>query len=160
SDQYANGLGIDLETTVKLPLNLTFDTNVYATNYWLSTDVSGINKAETFGDELFLVSVEAMLKGKWDLYKFDENNKVNFYIEYGLDPYQASSDKIFGSSNAEKSAYNLKARNVLTYEHKMTPSTTVYASAVGEFKNGETRKSLANNWEWAPEVIVGWATKF
>lgn len=160
SDQYANGLGFDLETSVKLPLNLVFDTNVYATNYWLSTDASGVNKDDTFGDDLFLVSVEAMLKGKWDIVKFDDNNKVNFYIEYGMDPYQAASEKIFGSSGADDSSYSLKARNVLTYEHKMTPATTVYVSAVGEFKNGETRQSLANNWEWAPEVIVGWKTKF
>lgn len=162
SDQYANGLGFDLETTIKLPLNLSFDTNVYATNYWFSKDIAGFNSTDIAGKDAFLLSIEAMLKGKWDVLKLSEKTKVNFYIEYGFDPYQSSSEKIFGNkANAiDDSAYNLKARNVLTLEHKMTSATTLYTSVVGEYKNGVTRASEAKDWKWAPEVIVGWTTKF
>ncbi|MGL5098901.1 MAG: FomA family porin-like outer membrane protein, partial [Fusobacteriaceae bacterium] len=162
SDQYANGLGFDLETSIKLPLNLSFDTNVFLTNYWFGTDIAGLDKGEVVGDEALLVSIEAMLKGKWDVLKLSEKTKVNFYIEYGMDPYQASSEKVFGDkANAiDNKAYKLKARNVLTLEHKMTPATTLYTSVVGEYKNGITRSSGAKDWKWAPEVIVGWTTKF
>ncbi|MGL5056124.1 MAG: FomA family porin-like outer membrane protein, partial [Fusobacteriaceae bacterium] len=161
SDQYANGLGFDLETSIKLPLNLKFDTNVFLTNYWFGTDIAGL-KGEVVGDEALLVSIEAMLKGKWDVLKLSEKTKVNFYIEYGMDPYQAASEKIYGNKvNAiDNKAYNLKARNVLTLEHKMTPATTLYTSVVGEYRNGITRSSEAKDWKWAPEVIVGWTTKF
>ncbi|MGL4534651.1 MAG: FomA family porin-like outer membrane protein, partial [Fusobacteriaceae bacterium] len=161
SDQYANGLGFDLETSIKLPLNLKFDTNVFLTNYWFGTDIAGL-KGEVVGDEALLVSIEAMLKGKWDVLKLSEKTKVNFYIEYGMDPYQAASEKIYGNQvNAiDNKAYNLKARNVLTLEHKMTPATTLYTSVVGEYRNGITRSSGAKDWKWAPEVIVGWTTKF
>ncbi|MGL6121306.1 MAG: FomA family porin-like outer membrane protein, partial [Fusobacteriaceae bacterium] len=162
SDQYANGLGFDLETSIKLPLNLRFDTNVYLTNYWFSKDIAGLEKGEVLGDDALLVSIEAMLKGKWDVLKLSEKTKVNFAIEYGMDPYQVASEKIYGDqANAiDDKGYNLKARNVLTLEHKMTSATTLYTSVVGEYNNGIRISSEAKDWKWAPEVIVGWTTKF
>ncbi|MDX8335641.1 FomA family porin-like outer membrane protein [Candidatus Cetobacterium colombiensis] len=166
SGLYGNGIGFDLETTLNLPWKFKLDTNVYGTQWYFGHDIASQKGVSTTKDNAFVVSYEVLLKNNWDLYKFNNNKtKLNFGIEYGLDPAQNSDTKIFKTTSARNKKptdgyYYLKARNILGLSHKYTDATTMYINFVEEYGNRKTAANEARDWSWAPEVIVGWVTKF
>lgn len=168
SGEYANTLGIDLFSFYTLPWGFSAEFNVYAFQLWASNERALSNNSST--DSFFTTAVEAYIYYDYKLMESaDGRTALNFKFEGGFDPYAWSSEKIYDidtdaaghiTRTGDSADYTLYAMPELKVTHKVTPTTTLYASVKGWYGNEITRASDAQDWKWQPRAVAGWSTKF
>ena len=162
-DEYANKIGINLESMTELPLNFAFELNIFAQQNFLGKKY-GFDSGRKEKDKDFTVDVEAYLYNVTNLYtNSSENFMLDFVFEGGYDQYNWSQYKLYGHENedSQKSAYSLYAYPGIQGTYQVTPAFSVYAIAGAEYRNWaiESEKS-ASHWRWQPTVTVGMTTVF
>jgi len=158
SAAYYAGLG--LFTSHALPLNFSFDFNVYA--YYGKYNHKGVFDEK---DSAFLVYTEIYLNNKTKLLDLSDSAALYFTFTGGYDPYYYASEKIFQSSLSKKavsSAYSIYALPQLRLEYKPVENVTTYIQGGAEYRNwaGAEASNKAQGWTWAPTAQVGFTVSF
>lgn len=163
NDHYANKVGITLESMTELPLNFSFELNVYAQQQFLGYDEE-FDQGNSPKDKNFTIDVEAYLYNTTNLYtSSDEKFMLDFVFEGGYDQYNWSQHKAFGTEvdASQNSSYSLYAYPGIQGTYQVTPAFSVYAIAGAEYRNWAIESGdSASHWRWQPTVTLGMSTAF
>ena len=155
---YANLVGMDIASTYTLPAGFSAEFNLYLTQKFYGADQLDVEGNKY--DDNFNAYVEAYLYNTTNLYT-NGNYAVDFVFEGGLDGYDWSQEKIYGSSSHD--SYSLYAYPALRVSYQATDFVNVYALAGAEYRNflweSQSRAS-AQDWRWQPTATVGFTTTF
>ena len=155
---YANLVGMDIASTYTLPAGFSAEFNLYLTQKFYGADQLDVEGNKY--DDNFDAYVEAYLYNTTNLYT-NGNYAVDFVFEGGLDGYDWSQEKIYGSSSHD--SYSLYAYPALRVSYQATDFVNVYALAGAEYRNflweSQSRAS-AQDWRWQPTATVGFTTTF
>jgi hypothetical protein len=156
--------GLALYTTHKLPLNFTFDFNLFAlyanTNHYYFETPTRDYKND------FLAYAEVYLFNKTKLFDLGDKATLSFVFEGGYDGYQFSQRKIWrnnfinkrGENTTQK--YTLYALPTLRVDYAAASNLSIFVEAGAEYANGELSSHSAQGWTLSPYAQTGFTVKF
>ena len=155
---YTNSYGVDVASFYTLPAGFSAEFNLYLTQSHYGQDKENVNKEKY--DDNFNAYVEFYLYNTTNLYA-NGNYAVDFVFEGGVDGYDWSQEKKYGSSSHD--TYSLYAYPAVRVSYQATDFVNVYALAGAEYRNhlwtSQSRAS-AQDWRWQPTATVGFTTTF
>jgi hypothetical protein len=152
--------GLALYTSHKLPLNFSFDINLYARS------ASANYKAFENKKNDLLVYAEVYLNNKTKLVDLGDNTTLSFVFEGGYDGYQYSQRKYYKNLNLPqtgpnaKTAYTLYALPTLRVDYAAASNLSIFVEAGAEYANTEISGKSAQGWTLSPFAQTGFQVKF
>jgi hypothetical protein len=153
--------GLALYTSHKLPLNFSFDINLYAVS--ARTNVNGYFDGKKND---FLTYAEVYLFNKTKLFDLGDKATLSFVFEGGYDGYQYSQRKIWRNNFINKvgekttQKYTLYALPTLRVDYAAASNLSIFVEAGAEYANGELSSHSAQGWTLSPYAQTGFTVKF
>ena len=151
SDGTRDKVGLDFESTYKLPAGFSAELNLYSdyTRNKKEFEVAGGGKKRG----QFNGAMEAYLYYSLPLYKNDKFS-LTFDAEGGYDSYDFHQYKAKNSTN--RRSYSVYLQPTVTASYKATENVKLSLTAGAEYRNFKVQdESEAKNWRWQP---TAWAT--
>lgn len=151
SDGTKDKVGLDFESTYKLPAGFSAELNLYSdyTRNKKEFEVAGGGKKRG----QFNGAMEAYLYYSLPLYKNDKFS-LTFDAEGGYDSYDFHQYKAKNSTN--RRSYSVYLQPTVTASYKATENVKLSLTAGAEYRNFKVQdESEAKNWRWQP---TAWAT--
>ena len=151
SDGTRDKVGLDFESTYKLPVGFSAELNLYSdyTRNKKEFEVAGGGKKRG----QFNGAMEAYLYYSLPLYKNDKFS-LTFDAEGGYDSYDFHQYKAKNSTN--RRSYSVYLQPTVTASYKATENVKLSLTAGAEYRNFKVQnESEAKNWRWQP---TAWAT--
>ena len=156
SDGTRDKVGLDFESTYKLPAGFSAELNLYSdyTRNKKEFEVAGGGKKRG----QFNGAMEAYLYYSLPLYKNDKFS-LTFDAEGGYDSYDFHQYKAKNSTN--RRSYSIYLQPTVTASYKATENVKLSLTAGAEYRNFKVQdESEAKNWRWQPTAWAGMKVSF
>lgn len=156
---YANKIGLNLETYTNLPYNFGFEFKIKTVDT-IGSHYSDFNNGKETKKHNVTAEITAIMHKTVNLYTA-ENLAVNFNFEGGYDTYNLSQHRQYGDSETGYGEYQLYALPTVEADYMLNNATKLYAAIGAEYRNwAQTSDKSASDWRWQPTAWAGFKTTF